>query len=66
MAIFKRSKNSVVGQLSAIRAEIDRELACKLPNYQKIQQCEYRFVEVSQELAEMEIRTWRIDRPFSF
>jgi len=66
MAIFQRSRNTVLAQLSAIRAEVDRELACKLPNYRKIQHWECRFVEVSQELAEMEIRDWRKLQPLSF
>lgn len=63
MRIFARSKQTIMSQLCALRSAIDDELSCKLPSHSKIQSWEIRFAECAEELAHLEVRSWRSERP---
>ena len=63
MTLFFRSKQTILNQLSALRDAIDDELGCKHPNYKKIQSWQTRYDKCVNELAQIEIHSWRKMRP---
>jgi len=59
MTTFSRSKQTILNQLSALRDAIDDEMCGSHPDFSKIQSWETRYAECANELAQIEIRSWR-------